>query len=299
MRPILTLVVAATLGSSVLVPVAGGQDNARQRSLLVFAVSAEDGLPVETLAPDDVVIREDGVAREILKVTRSADPVDITILVDNSVASTKAIQDMRIGLEKFVAAFAGPHPITLMTVADRPTIQVNSTTSKAQLQRGVSRIFMQPEAGATLLEAIIEASRAVGKRKPARSAIIAITSFGAEFSDRGYQFALDALADSGAALHVIELQDTQQASQQNTNVRDRNIVIDRGTTDTGGSRELLLANLSLTDALQKVGRVATTQFEVVYGRPDTLIPARKVEVFSARPTLKIRGNTLQVNRATR
>ena len=67
------------------------------------------------------------------------------------------------------------------------------------------------------------------------------------------------------------------------NVRDRNVVIDRGTTETGGSRELLLANLSISDALQKVGRIATTQFEVVYGRPETLIPARKVEVFSARP----------------
>ena len=46
------------------------------------------------------------------------------MLVDNSLASTKALQDMRLGLEKFVTTFAGPHPITLMTVADRPTVQV-------------------------------------------------------------------------------------------------------------------------------------------------------------------------------
>jgi len=299
MRPFQTFVVAATLASSVLVPVLGAQGNARQRSLFVFAVASEGGMPVESLAPDDVVIREDGVAREVLKVTRSTEPVDITILVDNSLASTRAIQDMRLGLEKFVATFAGPHPITLMTVADRPTVQVNSTTSKAQLQRGVTRLFVQPEAGATMLEAIIESSRAIGKRKPARAAIIAITSFGEEFSDRGYQFALDALADSGATLHVLELQDTVQASTQNTNVRDRNIVIDRGTTETGGARELLLANLSLTEGLQKVGRIATTQFEVVYGRPDPLIPARKVEVFSASPTVKIRANTLRANRTAR
>lgn len=299
MRPLLTLVVAATLGFSALVPRAEAQaGDARQRSLLVFAIG-EDGMPVESLTPADVVVREDGVAREILKVTPSTDPVDITVLVDNSVASTRALQDMRLGLETFMTTFAGPHPITLVTVADRPTVQVNSTTSKAQLQRGVQRLFVQPEAGATMVEAIIETSKAITKRKPARSAIIVITSFGVEFSDRGYEFALDALADSGAALHVLELQDTQRADQQSPNVRDRNVVIDRGTTETGGSRELLLANLSLNDALQKVGRVATTQFEVVYGRPDTLIPARKVEVLSTRPTLKIRGNTLKANRAAR
>ncbi len=298
MRHLLTLLAAATIGSFVITPAANAQGTARQRSLLVSA-AGEDGIPVETLAPEDVVVREDGVAREILRVTRSTEPVDITVIVDNSVASRRALQDMRLGLEKFVTTFAGPHPITLMTVADRPTVQVNSTTGKAQLLSGVKRLFVQPEAGATLVEGIIEASRSIGRRKPARAAIIAITSFGVEFSDRGYQFALDALADSGATLHVLELQDTQQANAQSPNQRDRSIVIDRGTTETGGTRELLLLNLSLSDALQKVGRVATTQFEVVYGRPDTLIPARKVEVFSARPTLKIRANTLQANRASR
>lgn len=298
MRPLLTLVVATTLGSSVLVPGANAQSEARQRTLFVSAVD-EAGMPVDTLTAEDLVVREDGVAREVLKVSRATEPVDITLLVDNSVASTRALQDMRLGVEKFMATFAGPHPLTLVTVADRPTVQVNSTTSKAQLLRGAKRLFVQPDAGATMIEAIIESSRAIGKRKPARAAIIAITSFGVEFSDRGYQFALDELAASGAVLHVLELQDTQRADSQSQNVRDRNVVIDRGTTETGGSRELLLTNLSLSDALQKVGKVATTQYEVVYGRPDTLIPARKVEVFSARPTLRIRANTLQANRASK
>jgi hypothetical protein len=298
MRPILTLVVATALGWSVLVPVAGAQGTARQRTLFVTAVG-EDGVPLGTLGPEDVIVREDGVAREVLKVTPAAEPVDITLLVDNSIASTKAIQDIRLGLEKFVTTFAGPHPITLVTVADRPTVQVNSTTNKAQLQKGVTRLFAQPGAGATMNEAVVEASKAIARRKPARAAIIVVTSFGPEFSDRGYQFALDALADAGATLHVLELQDTQHTDSSDQGVRDRNVVIDRGTTETGGTRELLLANTSITDALQKAGRAATTQFEVVYGRPDTLIPARKVEVFSTRQTVKVRANTLKANRTTR
>lgn len=298
MRPFLSLFVAAAIASSVLAPAAQAQSNPRQRVLLVTALG-EDGLPVEALSADDVLIREDGVAREVLKVTRSTEPVDITVLVDNSLASTRALQDMRIGLEKFVTNFAGPHTITLTTVADRPTVQVGPTTSKPQLVRAVNRLFAQPDSGATLIEGIIEASRAIQKRKPARATIIALTSFGTEFSDRGFQFALDALADSGATLHVLELQDTQRADLTSQNVRDRNVVIDRGTTETGGSRELLIANMNITDALQKVGRIALTQHEVVYGRPDTLIPAKQVEVFSARPTLKVRANTLQANRARR
>jgi hypothetical protein len=297
MRRILFSLLTVVLGLFVVAPAALAQGG-RQRSLLVTATDAK-GAPVDTLSAEDVVVREDGMAREVLKVSRPADPVDITLLVDNSLAATRALQDIRLGLEKFVTTFAGPHTITLMTMADRPTVQVKATTSKAQLLRGVKRLFAQPDSGAYMVESIIDASREIAKRKPGRAVILAITSFGTEFSDRGFQFALEALADSGATLHVIELQDTVNADPSDQNVRDRSSVIDRGTTETGGTRDLLVANLSLTDALQKMGRLATSQFEVVYGRPDTLLPARKVDVTAARPTLKLRANVLQANRAGR
>lgn len=299
MRTLVTLALASAVGLSVFAPAASAQPGGGGQRSLFLSATTQDGTPVDTLAPEDVIVREDGVTREVLKVTRATGPVDITLLVDNSTAATRALQDLRLGLEKFVETFAGPHTITLVTVADRPTVQVKSTTSKAALVRGVKRLFVQPDAGATLIEGIIEVSKSLAKSEPRRSAIIAITSFGAEFSDRGFQFALDELARSGAVLHVLELQDTQQADQTNQNVRDRNVVIDRGTTETGGSRELLVTNLSLSDRLQKVGQIVTSQFEVQYARPETLIPPRKVEVLSARPTLKLRANLLQANRTER
>jgi len=299
MRTFASCLLATAVGLSVSSsPVAAQPGGDRQRSVFVTATTA-DGAPVDTLTAEDVIVREDGVTREVLKVARATEPVDITLLVDNSTAATRALQDMRLALEKFVDAFAGPHSITLVTVADRPTVQVKATTSKAALQRGVQRLFVQPDAGATLIEGIIDVSKSLAKSEPRRAAIIAITSFGTEFSDRGFQYALDELARSGAVLHVLELQDTQQADQTSQNVRDRNIVIDRGTSETGGARELLVTNLSLNDRLQKVGQLITSQFEVQYGRPETLIPPRKIEVLSARPTLKLRANVLQANRTER
>ena len=297
MRPVLTLLTATILLVPVVAPRAAAQ-TPRQRTLHVTALTAS-GDPATALTPADVIVREDGVAREVVKVTPSATPVDIVLLIDNSVAATRALQDMRLGLEAFVTTFAGPHTISLVTVADRPTVIVPPTTSKAQLLRGVQRLFVQPGAGAYLVEGILEQSTAIGRRKPERGAILAVTSFGVEFSDRGYQFALDALAESGASLYVVELQDTSDAGALNQGSRDRNVVIDRGVSDTGGARDLLIANMSLRDALQKMGRLITTQYEVVYGRPETLLPPRKVDVDSARPALKIRGNLLQSNRERR
>lgn len=271
----------------------------RPQTLLVTAVEKPDGEPVAALTAGDVVVREDGVAREILKVTPATGPVRIILIIDNSQAATRAIQDMRLALTRFVETFAGPHEISVVGVADRPTVFSPPTTNKAQLTRAVERVFAQPGSGAYLLEAILEQARALGKRDTGAAAIIAVTSQGAEFSDRPPQTVMEALGTSGAALHVIELQDTQQAPPLNQGVRDRNVVLDRGTSETGGVRELLLANLSLSDALLKVGRIATTQFEVVYGRPDSLIPPRRVVVSSARPALELRGNVLKTNQEAR
>ena len=217
------------------------------------------------MTPEDVVVREDGVAREVLKVTRSTEPVDITVLVDNSVASTEALQDMRLGLEKFVTTFAGPHPITLVTVADRPTVQVKSTTSKPQLHAGAcKRLFAQPDAGATMNEAIVEASKAIGKRKPAHAAIVVHHELrpGVQRPRLPVRTRRPGRTREPRCT-CSNCRTRSRADSTNPGVRDRNVVIDRGTTETGGTRELLLANLSITDGLQKVGRVATTQFEVV------------------------------------
>jgi hypothetical protein len=223
----------------------------------------------------------------------------IVLVVDNSQAARRAMQDMRLALTEFVATFAGPHEISVVGIADRPTVLSAPTTNKAQLKRAVDRVFAQPGAGAYLLEGILEQAKALQKRAPVRSAIIAITSQGAEFSDRPPQTVMEALGASGVTLHVIELQDTDQAPPLNQGVRDRNVVLDRGTSETGGEREIVLANLALRDTLQKIGRIATTQHEVVYGRPDTLIPPRRVIVSSAKPTLELRGNVLRTNQEAR
>lgn len=282
--------------SGTVLPVAA---QTRPQTLLVTAIDKSEGEPVGALAPTDVIVREDGVAREILKVTPSGEPALLILLVDNSQAARRAMQDMRLALTTFVETFAGPHRLSVVGVADRPTVLSGPTTSKAQLMQAVERVFAQPGAGAYMLEAVLEQARAVQKQEEGRAAIIAITSQGPEFSDRPPQTIMEALGASGATFHVIELQDTDQAPPLNQGVRDRNVVLDRGASETGGERQIVLANLSLRDALQQVGRIATTQHEVVYGRPDTLIPPRRVTVSSSKPSLEVRGNVLRTNQEAR
>ncbi len=121
-----------------------------QRSLHVSAVDRA-GKPVSDLGPSDFVVREDGIAREVLKVARATDPMQIALLVDDSTASTDYVTDYRESLQAFVAAITGDteatgkHSIALITVASRPTIRVDYTSDADRLLKTTGGLFPQDQ----------------------------------------------------------------------------------------------------------------------------------------------------------
>src|SRR4051812_26804501 len=86
----LCAVVAAWLPPSDL----HAQAASRERTLFVSAVD-DKGEPVEGLGPTDFVIREDGLRREVLRVSRATEPIDIALLVDTSASAVNAISPIR------------------------------------------------------------------------------------------------------------------------------------------------------------------------------------------------------------
>src|SRR5262245_22816143 len=69
-----------------------------------FIVSATDadGKPVTDLKPEEVVMTENGVANEIVKVEPFHMPVKLTLVVDNGPLSRENLPELRTGLEGLV-----------------------------------------------------------------------------------------------------------------------------------------------------------------------------------------------------
>ena len=155
---------------------------ARERTLYVSAVDAA-GAPVPSLGPADLRVREDGVAREVLRVTPATDPLQIALLVDNSAGVAKQINDYRSGLKAFLQKFPPPTEIAYFTFGDRPTVVTEYTTSTDAVVKGVDRLFSLPGAGSYVLDAIADAARGLQKREAARPVIVVVSSDGVEFSN--------------------------------------------------------------------------------------------------------------------
>jgi len=257
---------------------------------LYVSVVNNNGEPQTGLTAADFRVREDGVAREVLKAVPATEPLTIAFLVDDSQASTPAVQMLREGAENFVTALAGKAEISLQTFGERPTIAVEFTTDQKKLLDGVHRLFARPGSGAYLMDAIVEASRGLAKRKPARPVIVVMMiDRDVEFSNLYYQNVLDAIDKSGAALHVVSLGPTHQTIGDETRNRDQVVAI--GTERTGGRRDNVLAFTGAGARMKQLADELLDQYVVTYSRPERLIPPEKIEVTMTKPGLTARART--------
>jgi hypothetical protein len=261
---------------------------ANERVAYVSAWDAKTRAPITGLGPTDIDIREDGAKREVLRVTAATTPMPVAILVDNSQAARDHISDIRKALTTFVKALDGLGPIAIIGVADRPTILRDYTTDQKLLSDGVGKVFAMPDSGATLLDAVVEISNGLQRRKEDRAAMVVLTTENIEFSTRHYTEVLDVLGKGGAMLHAVVLT-TPAGSALNDEARNRAFVLDRGPKDSGGTRSDVLSSQAFEVKLKELAAILKSQQRVVYSRPQTLIPPQKVEIASAKTGVEAAG----------
>jgi len=274
----------------------GAPLQAIQRSLIVSVVD-DSGAVVQDLGPADFIVREDNVAREVLKVEPANQPMQIAVLVDNSTASRNNISHYRTALPPFVTMLTNPseagtrNQVSIVATGERPTVFTDFTSSAVELQRGINRIWSLPDTGAYLLDSILEVTQGFKRREARRPVIVAITQEGTELSYRQYDQVLGPLRDGGTAFYAVMI--GRPSGSLSDEARSRNIVLDQGTRDTGGYSEQLLTPMALGGALTQLADRLTHQFLVTYAHPDSLIPPEHVTVAAKRPGQTARGTLVR------
>jgi VWFA-related protein len=259
---------------------------ARERTLFVSAID-KDGKPVEGLGPDAFEVREDGNRREILRVSRATEPIDVALLVDNSAAAEPGIVYLRSALSAFVARMAPKNQVAVITLADRPTIRVDYTNDAGRLTKSVGSLFSTPSSGMTLLDALNEVSRGLGKRETPRAVIVAVFSDGPEFTNAYHRDVVRSLVTAKVPLHMVTIGQFYHREEQG--IRERSFLLNVGPPESGGQRIPLLTPMGLDPAMDRLATELLSQYKVVYSRPESLIKPDKVTVSSARPEVTMHG----------
>jgi hypothetical protein len=222
--------------------------------------------------------------------------MQIALLIDNSAAAEPFIRDYREALGSFIdvlAADEAKHEVAVITLADRPTINTDYTGDLARAKAGTQRVFSMQGSGTYLLDGIIETSKGITKRESARPVIVVLTTEGPELSDRAYQTVLEPLEASGAAMHVVVM-----GRPLNLTV-DRGIVLARGSKDSGGRYDNVLASSGLPMRMKQLATELTSQYLVTYTRPESLIPPEEITIESHKPGVTVRGTPAKAPKDSR
>ncbi|HEV3140938.1 MAG TPA: VWA domain-containing protein [Vicinamibacterales bacterium] len=296
-RLLAAAIVLASLGAASQTRLAA-QPNLRA---MYVSVVDEAGAPVPGLGPSDFMVREDNIAREVLRVAPADEPMQIAVLVDTSQAARNDIAYMRTALPTFVAALTSAsegerkNQVAIIGFGERPTILAEFSTSPAALQKGIDRIWPMASSGPYLLDAISETCQGFKKREALRPVIVAIAAEGEELSYQSFQQVLDRLGSANAPLYALML--GTPYSGQSDESRNRQIVLDRGTSTTGGYREQLLTGMALGGKLKLLAGQLTHQYLVTYSRPESLIPPDRITVAATRPGMTARGTPAKTTKA--
>jgi hypothetical protein len=270
---------------------------AQQKSMYVSVVD-QSGAPVPDLGPSDFIVREDNVAREVLKVVRADEPMQIAVLVDTSDVAREQIPYLRDAVPAFVNTLisgGARNQVAIVGFGERPTILADYTSSSAVLKKATDRIWANRMSGPYLLDAIFEVSQGIIKRETPRPVIVAIAAEGQELSFRFYEQVLDQLGKSGAQLYVLMLGSPYMGS--NDEARSRETVISRGPDQSGGRREQVLTAIGLGGRLKLLADQLMHEYRLTYARPQTLIPPAKVTVGAKGAGRTARGALIKDSQA--
>jgi hypothetical protein len=186
------------------------------------------------------------------------EPLRIVVLADTSQAMEPYINDLRQALRGFFRQMGGSADIALYEFGDRPSRLVDFTRDPAQLEAGVGRLFARQGSGSYVLDAIVEASHDLQLRETGRSVIVVITGQGPEFSQRFHESVLRDLRASHATLHSIVITRSRLPILR-TDVRERELTLSKGASETGGRREDLLTSMALDNKLTDLAKALKSQ----------------------------------------
>ena len=273
-------------------------------------VVGESGFPIQDLGEDDFFVQEDGREREILRAELATDPMQISLLVDTSSAARQIIGDMRRALERFVTELSADHEIALITFGGTRNVRVQPTREQEQLTSGISSLFPHPNTAMYLVNALHDTGTDLRQRDAPRPVIVVVTTTGVDFSDQEPQGAVNQLREVGAPLHAIVMRTSRvQMSFQGTfglpefpswANRARDIILDIGPAQTGGTRVDLSTASGLPEVLSRLVAQLSNQYLVVYASPVNESPPRGVQIGVNRTdSLTLRAVSARLSDAVR
>ena len=250
---------------------------------VTVVVTDETGAPVDGLGARDVVVLENGVARDVGRFERDQRPLTLALLVDTSEAMGTSLRLHLIdAVNGFLDALPPGTRYALWRTGDRPEKIVDYSDDRAAAAKALRRTF--PQGGNTVLDALVEASRDLKKLEGARTAVVALTGLGLEFSNRTRYGVVDEARGNADVFSAVSIDEGGADFEARGNYE---YVLSMLASASGGLHERTLSSMGAAAMLRKLAGDLRGRYRLSYATEGGLTE-RKLDVQVARPGAKAR-----------
>jgi VWA domain-containing protein len=251
-----------------------------------FRVTGEKGAPVEGLTADEVVVMENGNARNVLRVQRDTRPLTVAILVDTSAPQAT---NLRLNIVKAVGEFVRKLPegarYSLWATGDRPLELVEVTDNRGRVVPALSKVY--PSGGNVLLDALMEVSEKLQKMPEGeRVLMVVVTGVGIGFASQSRNAVVDEVRRRKVPVMAVQFDERGADAQGESEVTRFDYDYVLGNLTKGGVYERPLSSMGVDTALDKVAAALAGSYRATYSTPEGGKPD-KLDVQVARPGVKV------------
>lgn len=259
---------------------------------------------VGTLAADlhasEVVVYEDGLARQILDVRPANLPLSLTVLVDNGSATAPAFDTLRESLREFLAQRPAHEEVAIMTLAPEPRWVTRAEQDRGEIDNVLGALPSESNAPAQLLGGLLTAAEFLAAQPLRRPVILILSGDGSDASATLPQFELagSMLEQHDITVHAVMLTTPQISAFERRLSMPEAIAQDLSRFTSGLFRSIFLGSqpgaqlTTIADHMSaRTGELAR-QHRIRFARPDDTSPGQirvSVARFGARVQVSANG----------
>jgi hypothetical protein len=253
------------------------------RTVSVVVTDAQDR-PVQDLVPDELALVENGVAREIVGLAPDERPLTVGILVDSSEEITTTYRLYLIdAVTSLVKGLPEGSRYGLWVTGDRPRRLLEATEDRGAASLALKRVA--PSGGSTLLDALVEVTKELGRKEGERLAIVAVAGMTTEFSSRD-RFRVVEECEKRADLFLFFSFDEGRADFEDRT--DYDYVMGHLAKKPGGRLERAITPMAASRTVAGFAADLRPALRLSYETPGDL-KERRIDIQVSRPGLRVRN----------
>lgn len=294
-RALTVLVSSALLGTATL---AASRPEALEPINRTVFVSVTDnkGTPVTDLTAADLVVKEGGKEREIVRAEPAPGRMRLVLAAEERLVGDGHI---RLGMFEFVKRVAGSADISLVTIGLSNRTLVDFTPDANRVLDAINKLTLNPRVDSNLNECVLEIVDRFAAAKAERPALVVVALSGGQAGGVEPRNVLDKLGASGATMHSVTLEGGGSASAGLGSMSDesgREQVLGDGPKQSGGRRHDLTVTAGAQKALLQVASDLLSQYAVTYVLPDGVKPNKRFNISSKRRGVSLRAPSVVPDR---